>query len=58
MIFCVGGRINVGNLPKESENQMIASESHCLSDSIIMDSHQLNFHKGIEQTLGLLQIIY
>ena len=36
-ILCVVGGINAGNLPKESKNQMIVSESHHLSCLIIMD---------------------
>ena len=57
-ILCVGGRINVGRLPKESKNQMTVSKLHHLSSLIIMDTHRHNFHIGREQTLCIFRNIY
>ena len=38
-ILCVGGRINAGNIPITSKNQMIVSKMHYLSNLKIMDIH-------------------
>ncbi|XP_066599988.1 uncharacterized protein [Prorops nasuta] len=55
-ILCVGGRLRHANIPMTQKHSMLLPSYHHVTDLLIRETHERNYHSGVQSTLYALRL--